>query len=481
MRSASRPRRSSATRHRDPVFELDYEPLLHAPFAQHPLWVTRYNGSEMYAGGDYPFQGQAGDGLTAYTASPENVNGQDLVVWYTLGSRTVRRSENYPVMTNDTVGFEISRTVSSTGTRPSTLQPNPDRDDRRPRCRRRRGGDPLPSPPNRPVATEGVAVERAHAGVVATTLTTARLILRDWRAEDREPFAALNADSRVMEHYPAPLTRDKSDAFIDRASVHIAEHDWGLWAIERQADARLLGSAGLWEIPWGAPFTPAVEVGWRLAFDVWGNGYATEAGAASIGRRLRPAGTRRDRVDDRAGERAITPCDGTARLTHDPADDFDHPQMPVGHPLARHVLYRIDRATWLCQPRSRVRALVRPPMRRTEFSMEELDEEVRVVGRCALTVILDPGHDQLTSRTPRMAPTVGVADQEGVPRKDGAANRTRGSRAARLLWRQHDGDWGPLSQVEHDPVSDRGGKGSRRGAPRPDRCAYLRRSMGEAG
>ena len=72
-----------------------------------------------------------------------------------------------------------------------------------------------------------------HAGVVATTLTTARLILRDWRAEDREPFAALNADSRVMEHYPAPLTRDESDAFIDRAKAHIAEHDWGLWAIER--------------------------------------------------------------------------------------------------------------------------------------------------------------------------------------------------------------------------------------------------------
>lgn len=186
-----------------------------------------------------------------------------------------------------------------------------------------------------------------HAGVVATTLTTARLILRDWRAEDREPFAALNADSRVMEHYPAPLTRDESDAFIDRAKAHIAEHDWGLWAIERQADARLLGSAGLWEIPWGAPFTPAVEVGWRLAFDVWGNGYATEAGAASIAdgfERLGldeivsmtvPANARSRRVMERLG------------LTHDPADDFDHPQMPVGHPLARHVLYRIDRATWL--------------------------------------------------------------------------------------------------------------------------------------
>jgi RimJ/RimL family protein N-acetyltransferase len=182
---------------------------------------------------------------------------------------------------------------------------------------------------------------------MATTLTTARLILRDWRAEDREPFAALNADSRVMEHYPAPLTRDESDAFIDRARVHIAEHDWGLWAIEQRSDGRLIGSAGLWEIPWGAPFTPAVEVGWRLAFDVWGNGYATEAGAASIAdgfERLGldeivsmtvPANARSRRVMERLG------------LTRDPADDFDHPQMPVGHPLARHVLYRIDRSRWL--------------------------------------------------------------------------------------------------------------------------------------
>lgn len=187
----------------------------------------------------------------------------------------------------------------------------------------------------------------AHAGVVATTLTTARLILRDWRDDDREPFAALSADPRVMEHYPAPLTRVESDAFIDRARLHIAAHDWGLWAIERQADGRLIGSAGLWEIPWGAPFTPAVEVGWRLAFDVWGNGYATEAGAASIADgfdRLGldeivsmtvPGNARSRRVMERLG------------LTRDPADDFDHPQMSVGHPLARHVLYRIDRSTWL--------------------------------------------------------------------------------------------------------------------------------------
>jgi RimJ/RimL family protein N-acetyltransferase len=182
---------------------------------------------------------------------------------------------------------------------------------------------------------------------MATTLVTDRLSLRDWRDEDREPFAALNADPRVMEHYPAPLTRAHSDAFIDRSKAHIAERDWGLWAIERKVDGRLIGSAGFWEIPWEAPFTPAVEVGWRLAFDTWGNGYATEAGAASIAdgsERLGleeivsmtvPGNTRSRRVMERLG------------LTRDPADDFDHPQMPVGHPFARHVLYRITRADWM--------------------------------------------------------------------------------------------------------------------------------------
>ena len=186
-----------------------------------------------------------------------------------------------------------------------------------------------------------------HAGDVATTLETDRLLLRDWRVDDRAPFALLNADPRVMEHYPAVLTRDESDAYIDRAIDHITEHDWGLWAVERRLDSRFVGSVGLWAIPWEAHFTPAVEVGWRLSFDLWGNGYATEAGAAAIAygfERLGldeivsmtvPANVRSRRVMDRLG------------LTRDPADDFDHPRLPIGHPLRRHVLYRIERDRWL--------------------------------------------------------------------------------------------------------------------------------------
>jgi RimJ/RimL family protein N-acetyltransferase len=185
-----------------------------------------------------------------------------------------------------------------------------------------------------------------HADVVSTTLRTDRLLLRDWRPEDREPFASMNGDPRVMEHFPALLTREQSDEFVDRASGFIVEHDWGLWAVERRADARFIGFVGLWQIPWEAPFTPAVEVGWRLAFDAWGHGYATEAATAAITYGFEqlgldeivsltvPANTRSRRVMERLG------------LTHDPADDFDHPRLPVGHPLRRHLLYRIGRAAW---------------------------------------------------------------------------------------------------------------------------------------
>jgi len=156
-----------------------------------------------------------------------------------------------------------------------------------------------------------------------------------------------------MEHFPATLTREESDAFIDRASGFIADHDWGLRAVERRADGRFIGFVGLWQIPWEAPFTPAVEVGWRLPFEAWGNGYATEAGAATISdgfERLGleeivsmtvPANVRSRAVMERLG------------MNRDPADDFDHPRLPVGHPLSRHVLYRIDRTSWLAMADTR--------------------------------------------------------------------------------------------------------------------------------
>lgn len=183
---------------------------------------------------------------------------------------------------------------------------------------------------------------------------TERLLLRRWREEDREAFAALNADPAVMEHFPAPLSRAESDAFIDRIAPQLVERGWGLWALEVRATGAFIGFTGLAIPRFEARFTPAVEVGWRLARDAWGFGYATEAARAALAVGFEEAGldeivsftavgnTRSRRVMHRIG------------MTHDEADDFDHPGLPEGHPLRRHVLYRLAR------PSGRSGALRRP-------------------------------------------------------------------------------------------------------------------------
>lgn len=178
------------------------------------------------------------------------------------------------------------------------------------------------------------------------TLATARLVLRRWRAADLAPFAALNADPRVTEHLGGPLRRAASDALAARIEDHFARHGFGLWAVEIRGGAPFAGFVGLSVPSFEAPFTPCVEVGWRLAAAHWGRGYATEAahgalefgfatlGLAEIVSFTVPRNLRSRRVMERLG------------MTHDPADDFDHPLLPRGHPLRRHVLYRLR-----CLPR----------------------------------------------------------------------------------------------------------------------------------
>ena len=173
--------------------------------------------------------------------------------------------------------------------------------------------------------------------------TTERLLLRRWRAADREPFAALNADPEVMEHFPAPLTREASDAMLDRCVAAMAEQGWGLWALEVRATGWFIGFVGLAVPRFEAPFTPCVEIGWRLTRAAWGQGYGVEAARATLDTAYGPLGleavvsftawgnTRSRRVMERLG------------MTRDPADDFNHPQLPLGHRLSRHVLYRLGR------------------------------------------------------------------------------------------------------------------------------------------
>jgi len=174
-------------------------------------------------------------------------------------------------------------------------------------------------------------------------LTTDRLILRRWRDSDRDAFARMNADPRVMEFFAERLSRKGSDALVDRAEAHFREHGFGPCAAEFRGDGTFIGFIGLSIPSFQTHFTPCVEIGWRLAPNYWGQGLATEGARAAVRYGFEilgleeivsftvPANTRSRRVMEKLG------------MTHNPVDDFDHPLLPEGHALRRHVLYRLRR------------------------------------------------------------------------------------------------------------------------------------------
>jgi RimJ/RimL family protein N-acetyltransferase len=177
------------------------------------------------------------------------------------------------------------------------------------------------------------------------TLETDRLHLRLWRDDDLAAFAKLNADPRVMEFFPKPLDRAESDALAARIRDSFETRGFGQWAVEVPGRADFIGYVGLSVPQFEAHFTPCVEIGWRLAREHWGFGYASEAARAALDFGFRslgldqivsftvPANWRSRRVMERIG------------MCGTPGDDFDHPALPEGHPLRRHVLYRVDRMT----------------------------------------------------------------------------------------------------------------------------------------
>jgi ribosomal-protein-alanine N-acetyltransferase len=172
-------------------------------------------------------------------------------------------------------------------------------------------------------------------------LLTERLVMRRWRDSDLEPFAGLNADPEVMEHFPATLSRAESDAFVARIEARFERDGYGLWALEVAETGRFIGYTGLAPHTFPAHFTPAVEVGWRLPRLAWGHGFATEAARAALA-----FGFERARLEEIVSFTATTNVRSQAvmrrlGMTHDAADDFDHPALPEGHPLRRHVLYRL--------------------------------------------------------------------------------------------------------------------------------------------
>lgn len=182
-------------------------------------------------------------------------------------------------------------------------------------------------------------------------IETARLLLRAWRDADREPFARMAADPRVMEFFPALLTRGESDALADRAQSCLARDGFTLFAAELRRSGEFIGFIGLSKPAFEAHFTPCVEIGWRLAAEHWNHGLATEGaravlrfgfeevGLQEIVSFTVPANLRSRRVMEKLG------------MAHDLAGDFNHPRVPADHPLRRHVLYRIRRAEFEPEPR----------------------------------------------------------------------------------------------------------------------------------
>jgi ribosomal-protein-alanine N-acetyltransferase len=175
----------------------------------------------------------------------------------------------------------------------------------------------------------------------ALELQTERLLMRRWCSGDREPFAEINADEQVMELMPGTLTRAESDGYIDSIEAHFDEHGYGLWAVESRDGGELIGLTGLNTVAFAAHFTPAVEIGWRLARSAWGNGYAGEAARAALRFGFEQAelaeivsmttelNFRSQAVMQRIG------------MSRDRADDFMHPLARPAH-LRRHVLYRLQ-------------------------------------------------------------------------------------------------------------------------------------------
>lgn len=173
-------------------------------------------------------------------------------------------------------------------------------------------------------------------------ITTERLLLRQWYEEDLAPFAALNGDPEVMRYFPATLTPAESDEFARYIQGLIALQGWGLWAVEVRGGAPFVGFVGLNRPRFEAHFTPAIEIGWRLDRPYWGRGYATEAAAAALAFAFDELGYAEVVSFTSLLNKPSIRVMRRLGMTHDPADDFDHPALADG-PLRRHVLYRIRR------------------------------------------------------------------------------------------------------------------------------------------
>lgn len=187
--------------------------------------------------------------------------------------------------------------------------------------------------------------------MVMVSLETRRLVLRSWREEDIEPFIAMGQDKNVMACFPGLLSRQQTLALVKRIQQHFSCYGYGLWAVERKDTKKFIGFAGLSHPSFDASFTPALEIGWRLASDQWGQGFAPELSQAIL----------RFAFDELHLDEVVS---FTARIniksrrvmekigmSYDSSDDFDHPKVEEGHPLRPHVLYRLRNKDFLVKER----------------------------------------------------------------------------------------------------------------------------------
>lgn len=177
-------------------------------------------------------------------------------------------------------------------------------------------------------------------------IQTERLILRQWCDQDIDPYRKLNADPKVMEFFPNTWSQEASDISLKSARNHIEKYGWGKWAVSLLKTGEFIGRIGLEDVDFQASFSPNIELGYRIAYKYWGNGYAVEGAKAAL-----EHGFRQLNLEEIV---AFTPMQNMRSqivmqrigMHHSPKDDFDHPKLPKEHRLSKHVLYRLNKMDW---------------------------------------------------------------------------------------------------------------------------------------